>query len=203
MTKAKLIQLIHIAKRQLGLDDETYRSVLNGVSGKASCSNMSIGELTQVLEHFKKLGFKTRVKRRLSPQSHANANLLGEISKIRAVWITMYKQGLLEDGSETALDSYVNRMLNRAKIGLTVSYTAQFLTYQQAIQVLEPLKKWHKRAMLTYLKKHEVKTYEPYFDEIASTVFLKPISLQTAGSKSYAALTKIFDVSKKEADVNG
>ena len=146
MTKAKLIQLIHIAKSQLVLDDDTYRAALFGSAGKTSCSQMSLPELNQVLEHFKKAGFKTKAKRRLSPKSSPKQH--GEINKIRAIWITMHKQGFVRDGSETALDAYVNRMLNRAKVGANVSYHTHFLTQQQAIQVLESLKKWHKRELL-------------------------------------------------------
>ncbi|MFK3859312.1 gp16 family protein [Pseudoalteromonas rhizosphaerae] len=146
MTKAKLIQLIHIAKSQLGLDDDTYRAALLGSAGKTSCSQMSWSELNQVLEHFKKAGFKTKAKRRLSPKSDPKQH--GEINKIRAIWITMHKQGFVRDGSETALDAYVNRMLNRAKVGANVSYHTHFLTQQQAIHVLEPLKKWYQRELL-------------------------------------------------------
>ena len=146
MTKAKLIQLIHIAKGQLGLDDDTYRAALLGSAGKTSCSQMSIPELNQVLEHFKKAGFKTKAKRRVSPKSDPKQH--GEINKIRAIWITMHKQGIVRDGSETALDAYVNRMLNRAKVGANVSYHTHFLTQKQAVQVLESLKKWYRRELL-------------------------------------------------------
>ena len=145
MTKAKLIQLIHIAKGQLGLDDDTYRAALFGAAGKTSCSQMSIPELNQVLEHFKKAGFKTKAKRRLSPKS--DPKQFGEINKIRAIWITMHKQGFVRDGSETALDSYVNRVLNRNKLGQNVSFHTHFLTQQQALKVLESLKQWQKREL--------------------------------------------------------
>lgn len=143
MTKAKLIQLIHIAKGQLGLDDDTYRAALLGAAGKTSCSKMSLPELNKVLEHFKQAGFKTKAKRRLSPKS--SSTQLGEINKIRAIWITMHKQGFVRDGSETALDGYVNRVLNRNKLGKNISFHTHFLTQQQAIQVLESLKLWQKR----------------------------------------------------------
>lgn len=143
MSKAKLIQLIHIAKGQLGLDEDTYRSALFGATGKRSCSQMNLPELSQVLEHFKKAGFKTKAKRRLSPKS--SPQQLGAINKIRAIWITMHKQNIVRDGSETALDAYVNRMLNRIQVGENVSYHTHFLTEQQAFKVLESLKQWQKR----------------------------------------------------------
>ncbi|KZY51854.1 hypothetical protein A3733_08805 [Pseudoalteromonas shioyasakiensis] len=143
MNKAKVIQLIHIAKSQLGLDDDTYRAALLGSAGKSSCSDMTIKELNQALEHFIKSGFKPTFKRRLSPKSTPKQH--GEVKKLRAIWITMYKQGVVRDGSETALDSYVNRMLNRNKVGKNVSFHTHFLTQHQAAQVLESLKQWQKR----------------------------------------------------------
>lgn len=68
----KQIQLIHIAKIQLGLSDEEYRSILmeryRGCFG--SCKDLSYDEATDLINYFKTLGFKItkRYKRReLSP----------------------------------------------------------------------------------------------------------------------------------------
>ncbi|STF45209.1 Mu prophage; modulation of host gene protein [Escherichia coli] len=36
MTKQRLIQLIHIARNELGMDEDTYRQMLQGLTGKAS-----------------------------------------------------------------------------------------------------------------------------------------------------------------------
>lgn len=60
MDRIKLIQLIHIAKSRLGLSDEDYRIVLEGVAKKQSCSDMSIFELEQVMKAMKKLGFQVK-----------------------------------------------------------------------------------------------------------------------------------------------
>lgn len=196
MTKAKLIQLIHIAKGQLGLDDDTYRAALFGSAGKRSCCQMSLPELNQVLEHFKKAGFKAKAKRRLSPKS--DPKQFGEINKIRAIWITMHKQSFVRDGSETALDSYVNRMLNRAKVGENVSYHTHFLTLKQAIQVLEPLKKWHKREMIAHLKTNNMQAYEAFNCEVTNQTYARPIPLSTVPHKSYLAVCNIFEISTNE-----
>ena len=41
MTRSNAIQIIHIAKGQLALDDDTYRSLLGAVvPGKSSCREM-------------------------------------------------------------------------------------------------------------------------------------------------------------------
>lgn len=57
MDRSTLITLIHLARRQLQLDDETYRAVLGKVCRtKTSCRDMTIPELVRVLEAFKKKG---------------------------------------------------------------------------------------------------------------------------------------------------
>lgn len=45
MQRKSLIAKIHIGKNKLGLDDETYRSLLANATGKTSCTEMSDGEL--------------------------------------------------------------------------------------------------------------------------------------------------------------
>lgn len=59
LTRPKLIQLIHIAKSQLGLDDSTYRANLIQVTGKSSTKTMTLAELRTVFEDLKTKGFKT------------------------------------------------------------------------------------------------------------------------------------------------
>ena len=59
MQRKSLIARIHIGKNQLGLDDETYRSLLANATGKTSCTEMSDGELHQVLNVMVQKGFKS------------------------------------------------------------------------------------------------------------------------------------------------
>ncbi|RZF83733.1 regulatory protein GemA [Pseudoalteromonas sp. CO325X] len=200
MNKAKLIQLIHIAKSQLALDDDTYRSALRGVTGKTSCKELGVKELTAVLEHFKKSGFKCRSngsKKRMSPKS--SARQLGEINKIRAIWITMHKQGFVRDGSETALDAFVNRMLNRRKVGENVSFHTQFLTYKQAVPVLEALKKWHTREMIEHLMLNELDVYVQTFDDATQRIVATRISMSLLPEYGYEQLREIYEYSINEA----
>ena len=58
--RKKTIQLIHIAKAQLGLSDADYRAVLESSAGKSSCSEMSLAELGEGFAAMKRLGFRTR-----------------------------------------------------------------------------------------------------------------------------------------------
>lgn len=60
LDRSKLIQLIHIAKSQIGLSDEDYRAVLESTAKKSSCSDMTLFELDEVLKAMKKLGFRVK-----------------------------------------------------------------------------------------------------------------------------------------------
>ena len=69
--RQRLIRLVHVAQRELKLDKETYRAALLSVTGgkKDSCSSMSAEELQLALDHFKRFGFKVRLKPRPAGRS--------------------------------------------------------------------------------------------------------------------------------------
>ena len=48
MNKQRLIQLIHIARSDLKMDEDTYRQMLQGLTGKASTKGMDITQLNQI-----------------------------------------------------------------------------------------------------------------------------------------------------------
>jgi len=85
MTRAKHIQLIHIAKAQLGLDDDTYRAMLKAVSGEnvRSSTQLTATGLAKVLQHLQKQGF--RIQRRARPATGKQKL----IKKIRAQLISL------------------------------------------------------------------------------------------------------------------
>lgn len=155
--RTRLIRLVQVGRRSLGLDDETYRELLTQQSGKRSAAALSIQELDKVLQAMKGAGFKPTVKRgvkgdkqkRLSPVSGTPVRT-AEIGVIRAIWITMAKHGLLRDGSETALNHYVERQTVRINNGVGVAEVS-WLDGALAYSVLESLKHWHKREMIKAL----------------------------------------------------
>lgn len=58
--KQQLVQLIHIAKGKIGLSEADYRELLESVTGKQSCSDMSLPELDKTLGAMKQLGFSVK-----------------------------------------------------------------------------------------------------------------------------------------------
>ncbi|WP_299494928.1 regulatory protein GemA [uncultured Shewanella sp.] len=178
--KRRLITLINIAKQQLNIDEDVYRAMLKSCAGKDSLRAMSLSELEQVLTHFKQKGFKTSkktgskqtAKGRLSPKG--GKAKVAEINKIRAIWITMFKQNIVRDGSETALDSYVRRMSARLNITNDIAKgvdSVTWLTPKQAYKVLESLKSWHKRAMQVRLEQLGITELTGY-DKVLTRYFV-------------------------------
>lgn len=66
--RQRLIRLIHVAKRDLSMDDDTYRAILQRIGKKASSADLTIPELEKVLEHLKRSGFKVRSKSKSAPK---------------------------------------------------------------------------------------------------------------------------------------
>ncbi|WP_050414489.1 phage protein GemA/Gp16 family protein [Vibrio mimicus] len=62
MNRNALIKLIHIGKRELGLDEETYRAMLGGITNKTSCAQLSDRELEMVFNTMQDKGFKPTFK---------------------------------------------------------------------------------------------------------------------------------------------
>lgn len=101
----EMIKKIHVARRKLALEEESYRAILMRVTGKSSCSDMSIGQLDDVIKEFKRLGFKSN-KARAGTRKMATSV---QASKIRAFWLDLYHLGQIDDPSEQALAGFVKR----------------------------------------------------------------------------------------------
>ena len=189
----RLIQLIHVGKRELSLDEELYRSVLKELTDKTSCSKMNMDELKQVLEHFKAVGFtikKKSVAKRAIPKSYRSVS--PESGKIRAIWITMHQQGFVRDSSEQALDNYISRMLNRKKLGGNISFHCQFLNSSQAVKILEIIKNWHKRELIKWLdEKWQALRLHQRFNSLTHCIAI--LSGTEPNKESYQNICFIYD----------
>lgn len=148
MTRDQLIRLIHVARRELGIDEDTYRAKLKYVANKTSCRDMNLAELNAVYDEFKAGGFKRRFNRnKTASKPRVNEHVRTEIiKKIRAVWLEMYRHKFLRCGNMAALDQYVQRITAKHNGGEGVART-DWLTGELATVVVETLKKWHMRCM--------------------------------------------------------
>ncbi|WHS58644.1 regulatory protein GemA [Pseudomonas sp. G2-4] len=69
---------IHIAKKDLGLDDETYRALLNRVAGVKSAKDLGPIKVVAVLAEFERLGWKPKAK----PAGRAAPNVAPDKQKL-------------------------------------------------------------------------------------------------------------------------
>lgn len=102
--RSKIIQLIHIAKSQIGLSDEDYRAVLESTAKKSSCSEMSVFELNEVLKAMKKLGFKVK-KMETREEEIGWDTSKKQMDYIKGMW-----QLVARDKRDRALYSFINRI---------------------------------------------------------------------------------------------
>lgn len=81
------IQLIHVARQKVSMDDETYRALLHDRFGVASSKDMDSKQRSQLLDHFKMLGFK--VIKTQTPRPAPAKDKVAQVSKIRALLIAL------------------------------------------------------------------------------------------------------------------
>lgn len=134
----RLVRLIHVAKRDLKMDDDVYRGILLKIGKTESSSKMTVPELERTLEHMKRCGFKVRSKNKSGISSRPLASD-PESRKIRALWLFLHKLGLVKNPSEKALTAYVKRM--------TKVDDLQWLNGDQTLIMIETLKKWAMRSL--------------------------------------------------------
>ncbi len=139
---SRSIAAMHVAKKELGLDDATYRATLAQVTGKSSSAEMTEPERQKVLEHFRSKGFKGGSKGSRKPLEGAYAG------KLQALWIAGYNLGLVRDRDDRALLAFVKRQTGLDHV--------RFLRHaQDATKAIEGLKGWLERSGGVDWKEHE------------------------------------------------
>ncbi|AKA25677.1 gp16 family protein [Pseudomonas chlororaphis] len=135
--RLRYIKMIHVARRELRMDDETYRLMLagmTGLNGATSSADLSVPNLLRVLEQLKQKGFKPRPnKAGKRPQANDEQS-----KKIRSLWLALHDLGEVRDPSEAALANFVKSMTKVSAL--------QWLSVAQASRVIENLKQWQHRV---------------------------------------------------------
>lgn len=138
--KAHLKKLLHVGRRELGMDEETYRALLVGISKspeRNSSAVLSLQELDLALDRMKAAGF--RVKKAGGGRKPATDPLA---RKVRSLWLQLRDLGALRDPSEAALCKWVEGEIGVADLS--------WLTSHQAHQVIERLKRWVSRVEVSH-----------------------------------------------------
>ena len=146
---------IHIAKKDLALDDDTYRVIISQIGGAASGSaaDLDLAGRRKVLEHFKSKGWKPRKGRgahgKKSAPRVADGETLasdGQVKMIRSIWIQMSDAGVIKNRTEQGLRAWVKaetRRYHRDKAGYSAP---EFLPAWVAQKVIQHIKAWAQRC---------------------------------------------------------
>jgi hypothetical protein len=130
MTRA-LIAKVHIAKKELALADESYRAILERITGRASSKDCSERQLEQLIAEFKRLGWV--------PRKAANPpSAKPWVRKIYALWRDAGIVGAVDNASKAALRAFVKRQTGKS--------APEFCSPSEANKVSEGLKAMIRRA---------------------------------------------------------
>ncbi|MDT4858594.1 hypothetical protein FQZ97_930700 [compost metagenome] len=151
--RARLIRLVHVGRRELKLDEASYRAILQAQAGIASSSDGSALQLQAVVDYMVRQGFKIASKSKVvsSRKAVVKGRQIGvtaalgavalasdpESRKARAMWLTLHEIGQVRDPSEAALLAYARRQTGVQRMEWVVDM----------VPVLEPLKAWLLRSM--------------------------------------------------------
>ncbi|NBB51480.1 DUF1018 domain-containing protein [Rhizobium sp. CRIBSB] len=143
MTRRAAVMKVQIARKELGLDEDTYRAILQRLTGQTSSAACSDAELGRVLDEFKTKGWTPRVvaggktgaarpRRAVQPADHPSAK------KARALWLSLWNLGEVRDPSEAALEAFARRQLKVERL--------QWADQSQTYKLIEALKAMAERA---------------------------------------------------------
>ena len=138
--RARLIKLIHVARRDLDMADDAYRAVVADLtSGKTSSADCSVPQLERIIDHLKKAGFKVRKPKTAKPTETRPMQTDPESRKLRAVWLLLHEIGVTTSNSEASLAAYVKRMAGVDDL--------RFTRGADKYRVIEGLKAWAAREL--------------------------------------------------------
>lgn len=101
-----LLAQVHIARKQLAINDDDYRELMQRVTGHDSAKECSIGELREAVANFERMGFRAT-----GASKRRDLGGAATIRKARAMWISLYQLGAIDDGSDAALEAFGKRQL--------------------------------------------------------------------------------------------
>lgn len=138
--RTRLIRLIHVARRDIDMADDTYRALLARLcGGKTSSADCSVPELERIIDHLKKAGFKVRKPKAAKPAESRPLATDPESRKLRALWILLHQVGATDSASESSLAVYI-----RGRAGVDA---LQFVKPSDRHALIEGLKSWAARVL--------------------------------------------------------
>lgn len=187
------IAAMHVAKKQLGLDDDTYRAALFQVTGKSSSAEMTEAQRQDVLEHFRQRGFKASSTARRKPLEGKFAG------KLQALWIAGWNLGLVRDRDDRALLAFVKRQTG-------IDHTRFLRHGEDAMKAIEALKGWLERSGGVNWKEHrdpaacvlaaQVRRLKVEWERNRNAVVGLPILIETVAGHDVGSIPSMSDATR-------
>lgn len=102
---AKKIALLHVAKRQLGLDDDVWRDLLRDWGRVESSADLTEHGFTLVMYRLEQLGFQSTFKKKNFGDRRGMATA-SEVAFIRSMWKQLHADDEAEAGLNAWLEKY-------------------------------------------------------------------------------------------------
>ena len=135
VNRKKMVAKVKIAQGQLGLDDDTYRDLLESVTGKRSAAKLKCWELDNVIKRLQQKGFKPTRPKRSGSRTQADDD---QSKLIRSLWIQLHEAGKVRDPDERALVNWAKGQFKNSH-GIEA---LQWLDVYQKRRLIESLKQW-------------------------------------------------------------
>ena len=131
--------LLQLGKKQLAMDEDTYRDFLvvygaKEKEGRISASTLHIGDLVKAVSAMQTLGF--RPVRRTNVARLSNWRL-PRIKKITALWCALADAGVVHDRGEAAMEKFC--------VGMMKADHLRWATSDDLNKCIEALKSWARR----------------------------------------------------------
>jgi len=123
----KKVAIIHVAKKQLALEDEGYRAVLQHCGGVTSAADLDDAGFQAVMTYFERCGFQSTSKKANFGNRPGMASP-GQVAMIRRLW----GQFTAGEGTDATLGKWLNRQFKVSAI--------RFLPVDKAPKVITALK---------------------------------------------------------------
>lgn len=164
----RLIRLIHVARRDLRMAEDTYRAIIaQYAGGKTSSGDCAVDELEAILAHLKRAGFKIRKPAGARPKEDRALDMAAESTKVRALWLLLHRLGAVRDPSEKALASYARR-----QAGVDDLHWAG----AKMFSLIEGLKRWAQRVFPEQLQARLAAMQQAGYVDQSLSVYLLIVS---------------------------
>lgn len=133
---------IHIAKKYLGLDDETYRAVLWTCARVKSSKDLDFSGRAAVLKHFESRGWQPKIKAK-SKKKVSELCSEPQHKMIRGLWLELYNNGIVINSDESAINRFIKNQTGIEHM--------QWLNTKQATSIINRLQSWLNRQKVNHV----------------------------------------------------